>query len=76
MFEYEYQLYLNDELYQSLFGSDYYFDKRVFNIHHGRVLFDIFQDLKKGDHILTIVHIGTKIKSKLKRRLSLKIGFL
>lgn len=66
MFEYEYQLYINDELYQSLFGSDYYFDKRVFNIHHGRVLFDIFQDLKKGDHVLTIVHIETKNHVEIK----------
>ena len=66
MFEYEYQLYINGELYQSLFGSDYYFDKRVFNVHHGRVLFDIFQDLKKSDHVLTIVHIDTKKQVEIK----------
>ncbi|MBL7817372.1 MAG: hypothetical protein JNL70_20365 [Saprospiraceae bacterium] len=66
MFEYQYHILLDNKPYCSLFGEDYYFDKRVFNVAHGRVLFDIFQKMKAGCPVLTIVDAKTNYREEVK----------
>lgn len=59
MFNPQYKLYINNVWFESLFPTSYYYDKRIFFTTGARRFFTIYQVLRTGDFVLTVVNEET-----------------
>lgn len=66
MFAYQFKVYINDRWFDSLFGTDYYDDKRIFFASGAKQFFTIYQILKTGDYIFTFVDENSKARTEIK----------
>lgn len=55
MFNPQFKLYINNVWFESLFPTNYYYDKKVFFSTGARRFFTIYQVLRTGDFTLTVV---------------------
>lgn len=55
MFTYKFKIYINNIWFDSLYGVDYYYDKRIFFTSGAKQFFTIYQILKTGDFKFTII---------------------
>lgn len=55
MFAYKFKIYINNIWFDSIYGVDYYYDRRVFFASGAKQFFTIYQILKTGDFKFTIV---------------------
>lgn len=66
MFAYKFKVYINDVWFDSLFGTDYYYDKRNFFVSGAKQFFTIYQILKTGDYAFTIVEENSGERTEIK----------
>ena len=55
MFDCKYKVYINGLWFDALYGADYYDDKRMFYASGAKQFFTIYQILKTGDYVFTLI---------------------